>query len=269
MLKTEAETIIIYDSGVGGLNLIDRLGSCLCRLRTVFIADNDIFPLGRFSESAVRERCFSMIMQGVRKYDAKYVVLACNTAATACLSELQQLLAIPVFGVFPDIGGALARSYSKSVALLATPSTIQREFVKAFVRANGPRYKIACLGSLGLVKLAHEKMLGHRVEMSQILRELCPLWNDPTASRIDTVILACTHFWALREEIAVLLHVDASSICDPADQLATQLIEFFSNDGDMEKQSAPADLRFALTGDEDSERLSQAFRHRGFQRDQW
>ncbi|MDR5775596.1 MULTISPECIES: aspartate/glutamate racemase family protein [unclassified Caballeronia] len=256
-------SIIFYDSGLGGLNVIDLLGISAKKIKKIFVADNAVFPIGRFTEAQVRDRCISTLLPLQSKYNADFIVIACNTAATACLSEMRKLSPVPVYGVIPDLGPAVVRSHTKNIALIATPSTLQRDFIRKSIHEHRKHANVICHASIGLVASSQEKMLTGFISESAIAHQMSSLMNNSAAQLIDTVVLACTHFWAIRHEICRLLRLETSAVYDPAMAVADELLQLLAPLPSVEPRDQPTPY-LILTGNHDRHRLEAAFHSRGY-----
>ena len=127
-MNTVTANILVFDSGVGGLSIVEHIQQLLPASRLCYLADNKHFPYGLLDAPALIARVSDLISAAVQHQQADIVVIACNTASTLVLPELRRILDIPVVGVVPAIKPAAKLSLNKVIGLLATPGTIQRDY---------------------------------------------------------------------------------------------------------------------------------------------
>lgn len=252
------DAILFYDSGLGGLNVVETIRRSMPLNKVLYIADNAFFPIGRYPEEWVRARCSEVVLSAVHVYRPTLVIIACNTAATAGLDYLQRTLDIPVRGVLPDIGKAFEGSVSKKIAFLSTPSTLTRKSVQNAIARVRRAGEIVTLGSVALVEIAQDKMLGLGVNLDRLRNVLRPVLDSSIYGDLDTIIPACTHFPAIRSEISTVLGTPLSAMVDPFAALLNEMTAYRHN------RSSPSpghsNFQFALTGAHDASRLAKAFK---------
>lgn len=188
--------ILIFDSGVGGLSIYRGLKEALPQTSFCYASDSLYLPYGEQSDEFLLERCPKIIFQLARDINPELVVIACNTLSTLVLERLRRHLSIPVVGVVPAIKPAALNSQKKKIALLATPATIARTYIQALVQTYASDCDVQLIGCSDLVALAEEKVRGKSVctAVSNIVRHF-PLES------VDTIVLGCTHFPLLKEEL--------------------------------------------------------------------
>jgi glutamate racemase len=130
------------------------------------------------------------------------IVVACNTASTVALPRIRERFTQPVIGVVPAIKPAAVISQSKTIALLATPGTVNREYTHTLIDEFAKDCTIISVGSSELVQLAERKLHGEAISPAQLQPIVAPIAENP---QIDTIVLACTHFPLLKEELQQVL----------------------------------------------------------------
>jgi glutamate racemase len=192
-------TIGIFDSGVGGLSILAALRRHLPHCRFLYVCDQAYFPYGLKSEEDVVTRVSTLCAQVLEGYSLDYVVVACNTASTVVLPTLRQQVELPVIGVVPAIKPAAELSKTKVIGMIATPGTITRPYTQELIANFAADCQVVQVGSNRLVDIAEAKLAGEPIDSEEIRQILTPLSNNP---QLDTLVLACTHFPHLAEEIA-------------------------------------------------------------------
>ena len=195
----------IFDSGVGGLTVYQAIKSTLPDANFYYCSDNEFHPYGTKADDAVAQRTLDVCSRFVMAAELDLLVIACNTASTVALGLLRSKLNLPIVGVVPAIKPAAEKSASGVIGLLATPATIKRIYVDELIqRFAGDRHVIR-VGSSRLVELAEEKARGRVVPVELVREEIKSLFVDfsriEKSMRLDTVVLGCTHFPLLRDEL--------------------------------------------------------------------
>ena len=192
--------VLIFDSGVGGLSILADVAAALPHLPLVFACDNAFFPYGTKTETELLERVDAVLQALISKLQPQLVVVACNTASTVALPRLRSRYAIPIVGVVPAIKPAAQQSHNKVMGLLATPATVQRPYTDELIREFAGDCTVIKVGSRELVQLAEDKLRGLPIHVEQVRAILAPFFADP-ARTPDTIVLGCTHFPLLRDEL--------------------------------------------------------------------
>ena len=195
-------TAIVFDSGVGGLSVFDCIAAALPGLRLLYVADNAYFPYGTKEEAALVTRVRDLLAGLTERLHPDLIVVACNTASTVALPALRDALAVPIVGTVPAIKPAAQTSVTRVIGLLGTPGTVRRQYTQALIDEFAPDCTVLRHGSAELVELAEQKLRGEAIAPAAIERALAGLFDQPGGERIDTVVLACTHFPLLADELA-------------------------------------------------------------------
>ena len=198
-VMTDARPLLFLDSGVGGLSVVAPTRARLPRAPLVYAADSAGFPYGTRSEAAIAGRVPALLGRLVERYRPRLVVIACNTASTIALAAARGALDVPVVGTVPAIKPAAAASRTRVIGVLGTDATVRQPYVDDLAARFAADCTVIRHGSAALVKLAEAKLHGEPVDSAAIAAAVAPLARTPG---LDTVVLACTHFPLLREELA-------------------------------------------------------------------
>jgi len=194
--------ILIFDSGVGGLSVLAPTRTLLPKASIVYVADNAGFPYGTKSEAEISARVPALLGRLVERHRPRLVVIACNTASTIALSAVRAALDLPVVGTVPAIKPAAEQSTTRAIGVLGTNATVRQPYVDDL----SARFAADCLvlrhGSARLVELAEAKLRGDPGDPADYRAALDGLLMQPGGERIDTVVLACTHFPLVTDELA-------------------------------------------------------------------
>jgi glutamate racemase len=193
---------LVFDSGVGGLSVVDAIVAVGGALEIDYAADNAWLPYGARSDADLRARVPMLIAALVREWAPDAVVVACNTASTIALDTVRAAIHVPVVGVVPPIKPAAAMTVSGVIGLLATPATIARPYTNDLIARFAADKQVIRFGSTALVAAAEAKLAGREVDDGAIAEAIAALFDAPGGDRIDVVALACTHFPLLADELA-------------------------------------------------------------------
>ncbi|MCE9679760.1 glutamate racemase [Shewanella sp. AS1] len=193
--------ILVFDSGVGGLSILSEIKQVLPHASYYYLFDNARLPYGELQEQELIDGCIDIIGQAVERVAADIVVVACNSASTLILPGLRALLSIPVVGVVPAIKPAAQLSKNKHIGLLATPGTVNRAYTHDLITKFAAECHVERFGSSELVLMAEAKMAQQAIDKALLAALLAPI----KASGIDTLVLGCTHFPILKQELQTYL----------------------------------------------------------------
>lgn len=194
--------LLFFDSGVGGLSVLAPARALLPRAPIVYAADTAGFPYGTRSEAEIAARVPALLGRLAERYDPRLIVVACNTASTIALAAVRAALDLPVVGTVPAIKPAAEVSETRAIGVLGTEATVRQPYVDDL----SARFAADCLvlrhGSAALVRLAEAKLAGEPTDPAGYAAALAGLLGQPGGERIDTVVLACTHFPLVADELA-------------------------------------------------------------------
>jgi glutamate racemase len=193
--------LLFFDSGVGGLSVLGPTRSLLPQAPIVYAADSAAFPYGTRSEAEIAARVPALLGRLVERFHPRLAVIACNTASTIALDHVRAALDIPVVGTVPAIKPAAEISRSRVIGVLGTAATVRQPYVDDLAERFASDCRVVRHGSAELVALAEAKLAGERIDVEAVRSAVAPLVEAPEAEGIDVMVLACTHFPLLREEI--------------------------------------------------------------------
>ena len=218
-------TILVFDSGLGGLTVLREIVAARPEAHYVYVADDAFFPYGQHGEDKLVARVVPLIGELIAAHAPDLVVIACNTASTLVLSHLRAAYKVPFVGTVPAIKPACANSRTKRVSVLGTRGTVQREYTRALIRDFGHGCEVTLVGSADLASLAEAALSGREVSDREILAELAPCFvgeREDVSARTDTVVLACTHYPLLMDRFVALAPWPVDWI-DPAPAIARRV----------------------------------------------
>ncbi len=202
MTDATARPILIFDSGVGGLSVLAEIRAVLPKAPLIYATDNAWHPYGPRTEAEIAARVPALLGRLTERFRPCVVVIACNTAATIALSHVRAALDLPIVGTVPAIKPAGLASKSRVIGVLGTQATVRQPYVDRLIAEFASDCTVLRLGSAELVQIAEKKLRGHAPESNEIKRIMAGLYDQPEGQSIDQIVLACTHFPLLRDEIA-------------------------------------------------------------------
>lgn len=194
--------LLVFDSGVGGLSVLGHIRARLPQASIVYVADNAGFPYGTRTEAEIAGRVPALLGRLVERYRPQLVVIACNTASTIALASVRAALDLPVVGTVPAIKPAAEASVSRAIGVLGTAATVRQPYVDRLSAEFAADCLVLRHGSGELVAAAEAKLRGHATAPPVYADALAGLLDQPGGERIDTVVLACTHFPLVAAELA-------------------------------------------------------------------
>jgi len=198
----DGRPLLFFDSGVGGLSVLAATRRLLPSAPIVYVADNAGFPYGTKSEIEIAARVPALLGRLAERYRPRLIVIACNTASTIALAAVRAALDLPIVGTVPAIKPAAGTSVTRAIGVLGTEATVRQPYVDNLSAQFASDCLVLRHGSARLVELAEERLRGHLGERTDYVRELSGLLDQPGGERIDTVVLACTHFPLVADRLA-------------------------------------------------------------------
>lgn len=194
--------LLFFDSGVGGLSVLEPTRDLLANAPIVYAADSAGFPYGPRSEAEIASRVPALLGRLVERFRPRLAVIACNTASTIALDAVRAGLHLPVVGTVPAIKPAAALSVSRVIGVLGTEATVRQPYVDRLAHEFAPDCTLLRYGSSRLVDVAEAKLRGERTEPSDYAAILAGLFDQPGGDALDTIVLACTHFPLVEHELS-------------------------------------------------------------------
>jgi glutamate racemase len=229
---TAPPTILVFDSGLGGLTVLREIVRARPDEHYVYVADDAFFPYGHHGEAEIIARVVPLVGELIKSHAPDLVVIACNTASTLVMSHLRDAYDLPFVGTVPAIKPACASSKTKRVSVLGTRGTVKREYTRKLIHDFAQGCEVTLVGSGELASLAEAALSGQEVSDLDIAAELTPCFIDDGAARTDTVVLACTHYPLLLDRLEKLAPWPVDWI-DPAPAIARRVSDLLGPPGDI------------------------------------
>ena len=186
--------ILFFDSGVGGLSVLGPTRRLLPNAPIIYAADSAGFPYGKRSEADLAVRVPALLGRLVEEFRPRLAVIACNTASTIALDHARAALDLPIVGTVPAIKPAAEMSRTRVIGVLGTQATVRQPYVDDLAARFASDCTIIRHGSPELVELAEASLRDDEIALDAVKAAAQPMFGAPEGERIDTVVLACTHF---------------------------------------------------------------------------
>ncbi len=221
----------IFDSGLGGLTVLKSLIQNFPNESFCYLGDIARLPYGNKSPETIRKYGLQ-IFDYLKKQNVKAIIIACNSASSVFMDE-KDYQGIPVLNVIvPGTEAALRKSLNRHIGILGTSATIRSGAYTECITQKDPAAQIVTQAAPLLVPLIEEGFLDDEVTRLVLKKYLAPFKE----SAVDTLILGCTHYPVLRNEISKMMGNNVSLI-ESGEVLSEQLHLLFKN-GTLTKSQA-------------------------------
>lgn len=198
------QPIGMFDSGLGGLSVYREIRQHLPHEDVLYYADSANCPYGTKTHEEIRRRCHA-ITQLLIEQGAKIIVVACNTATSVAIDFLRASFPqIPFVGLEP----AAAITNSGKVGVLATPRTVSGDRLRWLIETHASGVQVWTTPGNGLVELVESGTL----RGPDVTRVIQPMLDPMLEAGVDVVVLGCTHYPFLREEMQAYVGDDVAII---------------------------------------------------------
>lgn len=200
--------ILLFDSGVGGLSVLAELRKLVPQAPIIYAADTAGLPYGAKTEAQIAARVVGLLGRMTERFHPRLACIACNTASTIALGMVREVLELPVVGTVPAIKPAAAMTRSGVIGLLGTAATIRQAYVDNLEAEFAKDKLLIRHAAPELVAAAEAKLRGEAVDPAIYAEAAQGLRSQKGGDRIDTVVLACTHFPLVEDELRTALGPD-------------------------------------------------------------
>ena len=236
----------VFDSGVGGLTVLHECLVTMPHEDFVYLGDHARLPYGPRTAEEVR-RFAHEIGAYLERQGVKMVVVACNTATSVALPDLQAQLTVPVVSVIvPEAHAAVQATRNRRIGLLATELTVASGRYASLVHTLDAGARFTALACPKLVPLIEAGDTFSDEVVAAVREYAAPLKN----ADCDTVILGCTHYPLLRPVFQRTFGRDVTLVFS-ADETAREVAETLARKGFENDSAREGAYRFLTTGDPD------------------
>jgi glutamate racemase len=239
--------VAFFDSGVGGLPYLRWAKENIPGETYVYLLDRAHFPYGIKSKEEVFQAVSESIDRLIKRVHPKIVVLACNTATVIALKELRLLFPdTPFVGVVPAVKPAAERTRGKRIGVMATNRTLQDTYLDNLIKQFASNCEVVRVADPEIVSFVEQRLFeSNREERSRVIQEAARVLRE---QNVDEVVLACTHFLYLEEELRDALGKEIG-LLDSREGVGRQLKRILETNSVPNLQPKGRDLMY-LTGTE-------------------
>ena len=233
----------VFDSGVGGLSVLRHIRAELPTQDLLYVADSAHAPYGSKTPAQIQARSL-LLAEFLLGQGAKALVIACNTATAAAVALLRERYTIPILGMEPAVKPAVAATKSGVVGVLATSGTLRSARFAALLESHGRGVHVVTQAAHGLVECVERGDID-----SPTTRQLLWQYIEPLLSAgADTLVLGCTHYPFLHEQIRTLVG-DQVAIIYTGEAVALHLRRRMESEGLLGTDQSLGRARFWSSGD--------------------
>ena len=216
-------TILVFDSGVGGLSVLREARMLIHDHQFIYVGDDAGFPYGEWEGEALTHRIVGLFDTLIEKFEPSLAIIACNTASTQIMPALRSRFDIPFVGIVPAIKPAAEQTSSGHISVLATPGTITRKYTLNLIEQFASHVQVKLVGATKLARLAEDHLQGIPIDAEALKREIAPCFVESENKRTDIITLGCTHYPFLVNEMRKLAPWPVDWL-DPAEAVARQAL---------------------------------------------
>jgi len=242
--RVDLRPVGVFDSGVGGLTVLHECLVTMPHEDFVYLGDHARLPYGPRPLEETR-RFAGEIAGYLAAQDVKLVVVACNTATSAALPQLQEALEVPVVGVItPEAHAAVQATRNRRIGLMATEATVEAGRYAELVHALDAGVELFGIACPRLVPLI-EGDEPFAAETTDAVREYAAPLRE---AGVDTVILGCTHYPLIRPVFQRVFGRGVTLVFS-AEETAREVAETLARKGIENSEAREGSYRFLTTGD--------------------
>lgn len=248
----------VFDSGLGGLTVLDELVRAMPHEHFIFVGDSARCPYGPRDPAEVRAFVLE-ICTYLMRFQCKMIVIACNTATAAGLVDAQRSLNIPVIGVVaPGARAAVHMTRTRRVGVIATEGTISQGAYEDAITHLDAGIQVFSRATPEFVRIAEARFSeGLRAPLAETDARIAHERLEPLrTSNIDVLVLGCTHYPLLSDLIAHEMGEEVTLVSS-AKETAREVRSILERRGEIAPESCPLSVDIKVTGD-DAEKFAKS-----------
>ncbi len=233
----------IFDSGIGGISILEKLKQLLPNENFIYLADNRNCPYGSKSKKEIislsNKNCQKLI-----ELNSKIIIIACNTSTTNSIKKLREIIDIPIIGIEPGLKPAIQYTKTKNIGILATEKTLgSKLFFKTLNQNRIDDIHIHEQIGYELVNLIEEGSYSKQNLYKILEKYLVPMINK----KIDCLLLGCTHYNHIRDIIEEIIPVDIK-IVDTVAPVNKRVLNILKSNNILNKSTNKRTIKIYYNG---------------------
>lgn len=243
-------SVAFLDSGVGGLPYLYAAQEIIPEMSVQYLADNAGFPYGTKTASSLKEILADRVRRLRSRFLPDALVIACNTASQIGLASLRKAHPdFPIIGTVPAIKPAARETKTGRIGVMATESTVKDIYLQNLIAEHASDVDVIKLPAQALVSFIEKKYLFSTPEERE--SEIKPYIDFLLDKNVDRIVLACTHFLHVEQDIERYLQkiaADTVKVVDSKWGVAKRLAQILAS-CDAQTDRTGLERRFLLTSD--------------------
>ena len=232
----------IFDSGIGGLAVLDEVHRLLPSESLIYYADTAYFPYGPRPRDQVRARA-DAITRALIANGCKLIVVACNTATSAAVAHLRDTFPdVPFVSIEPALKPAAEQTIAGRVALLVTPGTAEGDKLAALIGRYGQEVTVSIIPARGLAEAVESGGAAAALALVDTYAA------GVRATGADVLALGCTHYAFVQRAFESALG-DGIAIIEPSEAIARQVKAVLAARR-LLNEAGDGTVRYLTSGDE-------------------
>ena len=232
----------VFDSGIGGLTVVQALYDKDPNLSIRYFADTKFFPYGDRAQSEITDRVIESA-QVMVKSGCQLLIIACNTACSAALEHLREYINVPVVGIEPPLNPAAQNTISKRIVILATEGTVSGDRLARLEADYGNDVTVDSIPMPGLADMIESG----DISSEKLISKLKIALRRPISLGADALALGCTHYGFLSGALNQILPKNIL-IFDPADAVARRALALIKENRLLELSTYKNDIQYQVSG---------------------
>jgi len=234
----------VFDSGLGGLTVVQTLNQVIKGAEIFYIADTKNAPYGEKTTEQILQYSLDITKYFIEKHNIDALVVACNTATSAAIKTLREKYPnLLIVGTEPALKPAIEQTYTGKVGVLATPATLRGDKYQALVEklSSSKKVKLFEQACPGLVEHIEKGTLESKESIAML-----DVWlTSMREVDVDTIVLGCTHYPLASKVIKDMMQREVV-LLDSSRAIAQRLLTLLLNKG--HKNEGELILEFYTTG---------------------
>ena len=233
----------LFDSGIGGISILEKLKQLLPNENFIYLADNRNCPYGSKSKKEIislsKKNCEKLI-----ELNCKIIIIACNTSTTNSIKKLREIIAIPIIGIEPGLKPAIHYTKTKNIGILATEKTLgSKLFFETLNQNRIDDIHIHEQIDYELVNLIEEGSHSKQNLYKILEKYLVPMINK----KIDCLLLGCTHYNHIKDIIEEIIPVDIK-IVDTITPVNKRVLNILKSNNILNKSTKKRTIKIFYNG---------------------
>lgn len=245
------DPIGVFDSGMGGVSVVHSIHQAMPNENILFLGDSKYNPYGLKSKEEITERCIK-ICDYLMEQHVKAIVIACNTATSACVPLLRERYDVDIIGMEPALKVACELGSHQKIAVWATPFTLKEKKFSNLMKRFEDEHEIYKIPCPKLVQIVEKDQLKDSKIVDAALNEYVGLASD-----VNSIVLGCTHFVFYKNQLRKKLP-NTVHIVDGNEGTANHLKDLLAEKG-LVRTSGESNIRWENTLSEKIELSKRLF----------